>query len=429
MRTMSLMRQTGVLTGANIITRALGFGLRLMLASRLGAEALGVHELSCGVHMLFIAPLCAGLPMAVSRETAKTKTDTALNAGRALAFRAGLPLMLLLMLLSPLLARMLGDIRTLPSLWMFAPCIPILALSGVYNGYCYGVSDAWPPALSELTEQVMRIALAAGLLSVSAQYPLSARAAIPAVCTMLAELAGLFLVKRLVRIKKAPAERAMIKRLARQAAPLSVMRVCATLLRMLCGVLVPYMLVRSGLSQREATARYGMLAGMVMPVLFLPGMLTGALSLVMTPAAASRQGDKGALSGMLRRAMPLGIGAGAACAALVYLLAPFIAGRLYHLPELTPLLKMMSPLSLLMAAQQMVSGPLAGLGKQKHLLWCVLAGAPVSIALNIILIPRLLLPGAGLAQMCGQAVTLVCSVIALVRAYKAPNATAASGAA
>ena len=53
----------------------------------LGAQALGVMELGHSAHMLSIAPLTAGLPMAVSCLTARQGDRRALSAGCSLVRR------------------------------------------------------------------------------------------------------------------------------------------------------------------------------------------------------------------------------------------------------------------------------------------------------------------------------------------------------
>ena len=148
MREHKIWRQTAVLTCANAITRGAGFVLRVVLSRMLGAQAMGVMTLSHSAHMLFITPVTAGLPLAVSRITARHADARALRAGRSLALRASAVLIPLWLLLAPLMAYALGDLRVLPSLWVFTPCLAVLGLSAVYNGFCYGLGRAWPPALS-----------------------------------------------------------------------------------------------------------------------------------------------------------------------------------------------------------------------------------------------------------------------------------------
>ena len=112
-------RQTIFLTAVNAIVRALGLFLRVLLSRFLGAEIMGIAELAQGVHMLAITPLTSGLPMAISRMTARAKdTDKQkpLLAGIALVRIASAMLIPALLLFSPLIARWMGDIRVLPSL-------------------------------------------------------------------------------------------------------------------------------------------------------------------------------------------------------------------------------------------------------------------------------------------------------------------------
>ena len=111
MKEHKIWRQTAVLTCANAITRGAGFVLRVVLSRMLGAQAMGVMTLSHSAHMLFITPVTAGLPLAVSRITARHADARALRAGRSLALRASAVLIPLWLLLAPLMAYALGDLR------------------------------------------------------------------------------------------------------------------------------------------------------------------------------------------------------------------------------------------------------------------------------------------------------------------------------
>ena len=85
-----LTKQTITLTLANAYTRGLGFLLRLALARIMGAEALGMMELTSSVSMLALTPVTAGTPVAVSRMTARHPScdqRQVLLAGRSLVLR------------------------------------------------------------------------------------------------------------------------------------------------------------------------------------------------------------------------------------------------------------------------------------------------------------------------------------------------------
>lgn len=380
MKKQSVRKQAAILTCFNALTRALGFLLRVVLSRLMGAEAVGVMELSHSAHMLSITPVTAGLPLAVSRMTARDKSDLPLRAGRQLVWKISLCLLPVWLLLAPVIAYLLHDLRVLPSLLLFTPCIPILGLSAIYNGYCYGSGNVYPPALSEIVEQILRFSLSALLLTALPRLTIAGRAAVPALATALAEAAGLLLVVCLLHRRAAtaaaliPAQREIL----RLSLPLMLSRLLTTMLRTASGALIPLRLAASGLDRTAAMEAFGMLQGMVMPLIFLPGIITGALGTVGTSAIAER-------SGQARRRMAISLFlsallCGCGGAAFLHAFAGFLSGRLYALPALAPLLRAAAPLTLFFALQHAVNGVMSGLGLQKQLLLPSLFSAALSLA-------------------------------------------------
>lgn len=413
MKKQSVRKQAAILACANALTRALGFVLRIFLSRLMGAQAVGVMELSHSAHMLSITPVTAGFPLSVSRMTARDRDDRALRAGRQLITRLCLILMPVWLLLSPVIAYGLHDLRVLPSLVLFTPCIPILGLSAVYNGYCYGSGNACPPALSELMEQLLRFALSAALLLSLPRLSIAARAAVPALATAIAEGAGLLLVIFLVRGKQksagdlAPARREIWQ----LSLPLTVSRLLTTLLRTASGALIPLRLMASGLTVAAATEHYGMLQGMVMPVLFLPGIVTGALGTVSTSAIAARQGQAQRRMALMLFLSALVCGGGGMLA--VRALSPFLSQTVYNLPALLPIFRAAAPLTLFFALQHAANGVLSGLGEQKRVLPASLCGAALSLSSMYLWAarPEMRILGAVRAMIFGQAVTLLWSLV------------------
>ncbi len=418
----TIREQAVLLTLANTIVRALGFVMRVLLSRLLGPEIMGIMELGGSVHMLAITPATAGLPLAVSRLTAKAQPGhkkDALNAGKRLVRLLSLVWVPLYLLLTPFFARLLGDTRTFPTLVMSAPCILILGYSAAYNGYCYGVNNAWPPALSELTEQVLRFAIAFAVLLTFPTLTAAWAAAAPGFATAISEAAGMLLVVLMLRLKKPEAQpsKSLQKQVLRLALPPTATRLTATALRSVNAVLIPFRLRASGLVLAEATSRFGMLAGMAMPVVMLPSVFTGSLAMLAAPALASRENNPRALKAISTQLLLAAFLVGVACGAGLYAAAPFIAQRMYRLPELIPLIRFLTPAVLVMSLHQVLSGMIAGLGRQKQALYGTLAGAVVTIVSSWFLtgLPQLRLFGAAAAMMAGQAVGLVWSLALLIR--------------
>lgn len=366
---MNAKKQTVVLTGVNAVVRALGLTMRVLLSRLLGAEIMGIMELAQSVHMVVIAPLTSGLPAAISRMTAiacRKDRLKPLAAGLFIARAVSYAMIPLLWLLSPMIARATGDPRVLPSLWFSTPCVLVLGYSAVYNGYCYGVGRSLIPSASELIEQVARLCIT--LLLLHGLHRLSAgwMAAVPVFSTLLAEGIGLVFVNRMLKLTLPQGTESAVfrKPVIELALPVTISRLLQTLLRSLTAILIPLRLQHSGLCAAEATARLGMLNGMVMPILMLPGVFTSALAMVSLPKIAKAEQSPSLLRRLLLLCAGSCLPVAAFCTAAIHIAAPFLAQRIFRLPELTALFRLCAPLTLLTAAGHVTGTVLSGLGLQ-----------------------------------------------------------------
>lgn len=403
----SLKKQALVLTLANAYTRALGFVLRIFSARLMGAEAMGVMEMSTSAVMLAITPVTAGIPTAVSRLAARPDADVpgVLRAGISLVRRLSAVFIPLTLLLSPAAAWLLGDWRTLPGILLSAPLVLLLGLCAVYSGWFCGRQDMRTPALNECAEQTVRCLLTFALLLTLSGRSIAITAALPNLAEIAAGLAVWYLfarsAPRLTGFSPDPALRSHILRLA---APITASRLCQTALRALNAMLLPVCLRRSGLNPADATAAFGLLNGMAMPLLMLPGVITGAICTVAAPAVSRQEGNVTRLKATMRRLLLSAGAVGLAAMLLLFFCADFISTRLYPEPALAPLLRLMCPCALLMALQQVQFGLIAGLGLQKKTLSATLCASLLTLALTALLCPSpdMRLFGAAIASMASS---------------------------
>ena len=166
----------------------------------------------------------------------------------------------------------------------------------------------------------------------------------------------------------------------RLAAPITGVRMIQTLSRSLLAALLPRMLMRGGQTMQTATAGLGMLQGMILPALFLPGIVTGAVGMVGAPAIARRQGAD--MRRMALRLFAAALVCGLAGGAVIYLGADLLANAVYRLPALAGLFRAAAPLTLLQALHQAAGTLLAGLGQQKRTVMPALADVIISLLLT-----------------------------------------------
>ena len=411
----SMVGKTLFLSCSHFAVRVIGFAMRIWLSRELGPQAMGLVELAQSAQMLLITPVVSGLPAAVTRMCAKAEPERQrriVRCGMALALLVGLPLMVGAFFLREPLALWLGDVRTMPALLAYLPCIPILGVSCALNGYYYGAGRPVPPALSELLEQIIRLLLCMRLLDALRGWPLMLRAAVPSVAALTGELVGLLLMlliaARAVLGRGEGSRRAILSEMLALALPLTGMRAVSSLMRTVNAALIPARLQLSGLSAAQALAQLGMLQGMLLPVLMMPSFITASLTMVASPEITRRQAEGKPLKSAVNRVLLATLFVGLAAMAAVYFAAPLIAEKLYRQAELLPLLEICCVLVPALSLCHVTSGMMNALGLQGASLRISLATNLLSVLMVYALaaMPGVRLWGAVAAMACAHLLTL-----------------------
>lgn len=146
-------------------------------------------------------------------------------------------------------------------------------------------------------------------------------------------------------------------------------------------------LALAGIATAAATAQYGSLQGMVIPLLLLPGALTSSLAVSLVPSiseAAARK-DLPTIHKRMHQALRLALVTGAPFAVLMYILAVPLCNLLYGNADTAPMLKLMAPFALFIYVQAPLQAALQAMDRPGRALINTLIGAVVKIILIVIL--------------------------------------------
>lgn len=388
------------------VTRGMGFVLRLWMSSLLGAQVMGMAEMAGGVQQLLCTPLIGGLPLALSRLTAmeaEHEKGCAFYVARRMALRRGAAMAVLCVAGAPFFARALGDMRLTLVLMCFAPALPVISVCCALDGYAFGTGRALFPALSEWMEQGVRMLVFWMLAAHLPALRLPLKAAAPVWCGLVGELAGLLVMLLALRgcARKCPHEEIVRKKLDNMSLPLLGSRMGMSLFRSANALLLPRLLMMKGFTAAQSASQLGLLQGMVMPLLFLPGIFTGALASLGGPRMAALRGQK--VRRLARKLSFFALLAGAMGSVLLSAGASVIGERMYHQPALAPLIRFMAPGCMIFALTHIFSAMLTGLGRQKALLARQMAAGCASLVMTLVLTLTGGLYGAGLSVLLGQA--------------------------
>jgi len=299
-----------IVTGFSILTRALSFIFKIWMSRALGAEVIGLYQIAMSVIMLLFT-LTAGAPTVLSRKVAEaasvgdTKRQNAYaTASLIMGFAISAALTGLMFGLHSKLGFLFSDERCLPIFLIMLPTLITSTLYASFRSWFWGRKNFLAFSSTELLDEVIKIILsvvfAGGLVSFisGAQGIALAMTLSDALCVIV--LAVLFFASG-GRFAKPQGFKELISRTV----PLSATRIITSLAASLTALIIPQMLIKSGMTVSAATAEYGRVAGMALPLIMAPVMFVSSLSVVLIPDVAElrAKGDLNTVRQKLANAM------------------------------------------------------------------------------------------------------------------------------
>lgn len=292
---------TLILTVATTSVRFVGMFFRIYLANTLGAEGIGLYQLILSFYFLMVTLATSGIRVAISKLISEevavgnySNAKKVLSQSIAISIFTGFAAGLILYYFADYIGiYILNDERTVLALLYLAPSLPIMAISNCYKGYFYALGKVTQPSIIQMTEQFVRIFLVIYLMNTFLPKGLAYGCAAIAIGMTAEEIFALFLVWFFYLFDKKPhshrpSKKAdnMIFKILGISLPLSATSNLNSILRTVENTLIPARLLLYGLSSETAISLYGMIKGMVLPILFFPSSILTSLSSLLIPAVA-----------------------------------------------------------------------------------------------------------------------------------------------
>ncbi|MCM3746681.1 polysaccharide biosynthesis protein [Paenibacillus pasadenensis] len=431
-----------ILLAAGVINRILGFVPRIALPRVIGAEGVGLYQLCYPFLGVLITLITGGIPIAVAKWVAEAESQGDNGKVRHIFRTAmGLTVALALVMTGIMLlgaewitTKVLTDPRVYEAFLVMSPMLLLIGVSSVYRGYFQGRQNMIPTAQSQVVETVLRIAaqltLAALLLPKGLQWA-AAGAMMGTVLGEVAALAVMLFHARKDRRRNQQLDESnlntdpslpaaypeissdngadapfaysgnapkaepsphhtktgrrfpIMRRLLRLSMPITGSRLVGSLSYLLESILTARSLAVAGIATGAATAQYGALQGMIIPLLLLPTALTYSLSVSLIPSlsAAAAKGDRAAIHKRLHQSLRLALVTGAPFVVIMGLLAEPICRVLYRHAEIAPLLALLAPAGIFIYLQGPLQATLQALDKPGTALINTTIGAAVKLFL------------------------------------------------
>ncbi|MCR8644108.1 stage V sporulation protein B [Paenibacillus sp. N1-5-1-14] len=441
----SFIKGTLILLGAGIITRILGFIPRIALPRVIGAEGVGLYQLGWPFLVLILTLISGGIPLAVSKLIAQAEAEgnerrvsTILRIALTFSVILATILTTLSYTFAPWITKhLLTDPRVYYTFMCMGPVILIASVSAVYRGYFQGRHNMIPTASSQIAETTIRIIMILLFSFLMLPYGIHFAAAGAMVGVMIGELGGIavlyFYYRQGLKNKKrsavlvSSAEPSMgrlniFKQLLSISIPVTGNKLIGATSYLVESILIAKCLAIAGVATALATAQYGALQGMVIPILLLPTALTYSLSTVLIPSLseAAAHKDTNLIHSRMNQSLRLALVSGAPFAVIMFVLASPLTQLMYNNAEVGIMLKMMAPVALFIYLQAPLQAALQVLDRPGTALFNTLISATVKLALIYFLVrqPEIGIKGAIIAINANTIIVTILHLFAVQRALK-----------
>ncbi len=413
---------------------ALGSVYRILLAHVIGDAGIAYYQLAYPIYSFLTVVATVGIPAAISRQVSMYTAREDYKNARAFFITAlrvlcvgGLLAGGALAALSGVMAKAQGVPDAGALILAVAPALWFACLISAFRGYFQGLQQMQPTAVSLGIEEVVKSVCGFALMLLflhngSRMAALGALLGIPLAEVAATAYLGVRYVysrdrwPRLIRQTPqgyaAVGVRDRVRALWKLAIPITLSAAALPLIALLDNLMVINVLKSNGFSQLVAQTRFGLLTGLVAPVVYVPMALANAMqmSLVPTVSASATLGRYTEVEQQARIGIKLAFLVGLPCAVGLYLLGPPLLQILFYktmadestLTVATALVRTLGVALCFLIVVQTTNGILQGVGEMRAPLMHLWQGAIIKLGVSYFLMrmPSVHINGAAIGTLC-----------------------------
>lgn len=392
-----------ILTATALLMRMIGVAFNVYLSQRIGAAGIGLFQLILSVYSLSITFASSGINLTTTHlvlqelEGGREK-GARMVMRRCIAYSVffGVTAAFVLFWQSEYIcSAWLKDMRPLLSLKVLAVSLPFISMSSALNGYFNAVRRVIKSASAQVFEQVIKIGLTIVLLGIFLPKGLEYACVAIVIASSLSEVLSFLLLFVLYRLdfrrfgNAGGATPHIVRRLVKMALPDAVSSYARSALLTVEHLLIPAGFKKSGASSESALAAYGMIHGMVLPIITFPSALLNALASLLVPELAECHLHRKTLqaSYIITRVLRITLLFSIGVMGILFAYSQRLGLAIYQSSEAGIYLKLLAPLIPIMYLDTAVDGMLKGLGQQMSSMRYNILDTSLCVAMVYFLIP------------------------------------------
>ncbi|MBK5240108.1 stage V sporulation protein B [Clostridium sp.] len=427
-------RDSIILTVSNLVGGILRFMFAILLSKKLGAQGMGLYSLVMPIYDLFICLICGGMVTAISKEASSYfgindygNLNKTIHTAIVFDFIWAILIAISVFILSPFISTyIIKDQRTLYSLLVICPALIFVALSSIYKGYFYGISNVKVPAIIDIVEKTVRMIILVGIINFFTLRNVTSTVPATYIALSIGEFISFILLYAFYKksknkfkeyTKRAEGRAQLLFNVLVVSLPLSLNGFLTTAISALSTLIVPRRLVYAGLEYTEVLALIGKFSGMAMSIVFFPFIIVMSMATILTPdiSKSISKNDYHALEERVAEVIKISFLLGASTLIICLSTGDSLGKLFFDRYDLGIYIRLAALSAPFMYMAGSTFGILNGLGKQKIILINSLITSILQLVLLYILlgISGMSILGYGIALLVTSILSFILNIIAI----------------
>lgn len=398
-----------ILTSTSLLMKFAALIFNIYISNQIGSEAVGVFSLVMAVYLFFITVATSGLNIAVtvivSEKFALNKNQQAIKAIRTCIFFSlllGIAAGGLILLFSNFItSKCLHNMVSSRPLFYIAIGLPFIAMSSCISSYFATIRKAYKNAISQVFEFTIKMFATIILLKINISNGVEAICISLILADVISEICSFTLIFILyiidIKLKKLEDIRSFGQRIniLKIAFPVAVTSYIRSGLSTLKQLIIPTQLEKSGISCSRALSQYGMIIGMVLPVITFPTVFTDSYSMLLIPEFSTYVAQKNykAINYIANKIFKITCAFTMCICSIFFIFSNDLGLAIYNNIEIGYYFKIFTPFIFFMYMDHIIDCILKGLNKQFGVMCCNILDLSITTCFIYFLLPVLGIKG------------------------------------
>lgn len=398
-----------ILTSTSLLMKFAALIFNIYISNQIGSEAVGVFSLVMAVYLFFITVATSGLNIAVtvivSEKFALNKNQQAIKAIRTCIFFSlllGIAAGGLILLFSNFItSKCLHNMVSSRPLFYIAIGLPFIAMSSCISSYFATIRKAYKNAISQVFEFTIKMFATIILLKINISNGVEAICISLILADVISEICSFTLIFILyiidIKLKKLEDIRSFGQRIniLKIAFPVAVTSYIRSGLSTLKQLIIPTQLEKSGISCSRALSQYGMINGMVLPVITFPTVFTDSYSMLLIPEFSTYVAQKNykAINYIANKIFKITCAFTMCICSIFFIFSNDFGLAIYNNIEIGYYFKIFTPFIFFMYMDHIIDCILKGLNKQFGVMCCNILDLSITTCFIYFLLPVLGIKG------------------------------------